>query len=127
MATQARTQHGAARLRAGRVSAPRAVLLVAVLGRAREAARRRLPPLTETTARLAPLSSANTDEPARRHADMTLEVPLAGVGLLEFHHMDAARDAGRRAAEAALGEAPDWLLGGAPAPGPASARTVVRL
>ncbi len=93
----------------------------------RQAARRRLPPLTETMARLALLSSANTDESARRHADMTLKVPLAGVGLLEFHQIDAARDAGRRAAEAALEDAPDWLLGGAPAAGPAGARTVVRL
>jgi EmrB/QacA subfamily drug resistance transporter len=72
---------------------------------------KRLPPLTDTMARIALLSSANTDESAKRHADMTIKVPLSGVGLLEFHQIDEARIAGRRAAEAALTDAPDWLLG----------------
>jgi predicted acylesterase/phospholipase RssA len=35
------------------------------------------------------------------------------VGLLEFHQIDEARAAGRRAAEAALQDAPAWLLDGA--------------
>jgi NTE family protein len=73
----------------------------------------RLPPLAETMARIALLSSANTEESARRYADLTISVRVPGVGLLEFHQIDAAREAGRRAARAALEQAPDWLLNGA--------------
>ncbi len=95
---------------------------------ARQATRRRVPPLTQTMSRIALLSSTNTDESARRHADMTIAVPLAGVGLLEYHQIDAARDAGRRAAQAALEDAPDWLLGGArEASVESSSRTVIRV
>ena len=72
----------------------------------------RLPALPETMARIALLSSANTDEAARRLADMTIRVRVSGVGLLEFHQIDEARAAGRRAAEAALQDAPEWLTGG---------------
>lgn len=72
----------------------------------------RLPSLPETMARIALLSSANTDESARRHADMTISVRVPGVGLLEFHQIDAAREAGRLAAIAALEDAPEWLLRG---------------
>lgn len=71
----------------------------------------RLPSLPETMARIALLSSANTDESARRHADMTIPVRVPGVGLLEFHQIDAAREAGRLAAIAALEKAPAWLVG----------------
>ena len=78
---------------------------------ARSARPRRLPPLTDTMARIALLSSANTDEAARLHADLTIDVPLSGVGLLEFHQIDAARNAGREAAQAALAHAPAWLFG----------------
>ncbi len=70
----------------------------------------RLPSLPETMARIALLSSANTDESARRYADMTIPVRVPGVGLLEFHQIDAAREAGRVAATAALEDAPEWLL-----------------
>ncbi len=95
---------------------------------ARQRRRHRLPPLTETMARLALLSSANTDESTSRYADMTVKVPLAGVGLLEFHQIDAARDAGRRAAQAALESAPEWLLGTASVAGrESSSRTVIRV
>jgi NTE family protein len=90
--------------------------------------RRRLPALPETMARIALLSSANTDEAARRHADFTIAVRVSGVGLLEFHQIDQARAAGRRAALAALQNAPPWLLGNGLAPSAASARrTVVRV
>ena len=58
--------------------------------------RTRLPSLPETMARIALLSSANTDESARRHADMTIAVRVSGVGLLEFHQIDQARAAGLR-------------------------------
>jgi predicted acylesterase/phospholipase RssA len=89
---------------------------------------RRLPPLTDTMARIALLSSANTEESARRHADMTIGVPLSGVGLLEFHQIDQARTAGRDAALAALEDAPDWLRGGWAGPRDLSGRrTVIRV
>jgi EmrB/QacA subfamily drug resistance transporter len=90
--------------------------------------RRRLPPLTDTMARIALLSSANTDEAARRHADMTIAVAVDGVGLLEFHQIDQARKDGRRAASAALEDAPGWLVPGATGQGDISGRrTVVRV
>jgi NTE family protein len=70
----------------------------------------RLPALTETMARIALLSSANTDEAARLHADMTIKVHVSGVGMLEFHQIDQARAAGRTAAARALEGAPQWLF-----------------
>ena len=57
----------------------------------------RLPSLPETMARVALLSSANTDETARRLADFTVRVRVSGVGLMEFHQIDQARAAGRSA------------------------------
>jgi predicted acylesterase/phospholipase RssA len=88
----------------------------------------RLPSLPETMARIALLSSANTDETARRLADMTIRVRVSGVGLLEFHQIDQARASGRRAAEAALEDAPEWLTGGESGPPDLSGRrTVVRV
>jgi NTE family protein len=90
--------------------------------------RERLPSLPETMARIALLSSANTDESARRHADLTIVARVPGVGLLEFHQIDQARAAGRRAALAALEDAPDWLLRGRPGPADLSGRrTVMRV
>jgi NTE family protein len=95
---------------------------------ASSARRGRLPLLPETMARIALLSSANTDESARRHADMTITVRVSGVGLLEFHQIDAAREAGRRAALAALEDAPEWLASGrAATSGTIGRRTVVRV
>jgi len=89
---------------------------------------RRLPSLPETMARVALLSSANTDESARRYADMTISVRVAGVGLLEFHQLDAAREAGRQAAQRALEDAPDWLRGnGHVLAGVSGRRTVLRV
>jgi NTE family protein len=90
--------------------------------------RRRLPALPETMARIALLSSANTDEAARRLADMTIRVRVPGVGLLEFHQIDQAREAGRKAALAALDGAPEWLLGGSAGASDLSGRrTVLRV
>jgi EmrB/QacA subfamily drug resistance transporter len=92
------------------------------------ARRKRLPSLPETMARVALLSSANTDESARRHADMTIGVRVSGVGLLEFHQIDEARATGRRAAVAALEDSPEWLLRGqAGASSDSRRRTVVRV
>jgi NTE family protein len=88
----------------------------------------RMPALPETMARIALLSSANTDESARRYADFTIATRVPGVGLLEFHQIDAARSAGRAAALAALAHAPAWLSGGATPPADLSGRrTVVRV
>jgi NTE family protein len=70
----------------------------------------RRPSLPGTISRVALLSSSNTSESARMHADFTIEVRVSGVGLLEFHQIDAARAAGRLAASAALEDAPSWLL-----------------
>jgi NTE family protein len=90
--------------------------------------RHRLPSLTSTMGRIALLSSANTDEAARRHADLTIRVRVSGVGLLEFHQIDEARAAGRRTALAALEDAPDWLLDGHdPRPDLSGRRTVIRI
>ncbi len=76
---------------------------------ARVTQRRRLPSLPETMGRIALLSSANTDESARRHADLTILVRVSGVGLVEFHQIDQAREAGRRIARAALEQHPPGL------------------
>jgi predicted acylesterase/phospholipase RssA len=60
--------------------------------------------------RIALLSSANTTEAARVHADFTIEARVPGVGLFEFHQIDEARAAGQRAAAHALENCPPWLL-----------------
>ena len=70
----------------------------------------RAPSLPGTISRVALLSSSNTTEAARMHADHTIEVRVSGVGLLEFHQIDEARAAGRRAVSDALEAAPSWLL-----------------
>ena len=78
--------------------------------------------------RIALLSSANTTEAARVHADLTIEVRVGAVGLFEFHQIDEARAAGRRAAAEALESAPRWLLPeGEPASALSRRRTVVRV
>jgi NTE family protein len=90
--------------------------------------RNRLPSLPQTMARIALLSSANTEESARRHADLAITVRVPGVGLLEFHQIDEAREAGRRAALAALEDSPTWLAGKRAAPPSLTGRrTVVRV
>ena len=52
------------------------------------------------------LGSANTSEPARRHADLLIKPRAEGVGLFEFHQLDAAREAAREA----LAVAPPMLF-----------------
>jgi NTE family protein len=90
--------------------------------------RQRMPSLPTTMSRIALLSSASTDESARRLAQMTIRVRVSGVGLMEFHQIDQAREAGRKAALAALQDAPGWLLGGgAGASDLSGRRTVVRV
>jgi predicted acylesterase/phospholipase RssA len=48
------------------------------------------------------IGSANTSEAARRHADLVIKPRAEAIGLLEFHQLDAAREAGRVAAREAL-------------------------
>ncbi len=69
----------------------------------------RRPSLSETVTRVLLLGSENTSEAARRHADLVIKPRTAGIGLLEFHQLDAAREAGRAATRAALDGAPAGL------------------
>ena len=55
------------------------------------------------------LGSANTSEAAYRHADLVISPRAPGVGLLEFHQIDEAREAGRAAARDALAATPELL------------------
>ena len=71
----------------------------------------RLPSLGETLTRVLLLASSNTSLSAREHADLIIRPKAEGVGLLEFHQLDAAREAGRVAAQEALAQAPASLLG----------------
>jgi len=87
----------------------------------------RLPLLAETMSRIALLSSANTEAAARRYADLTIPIRIPGVGLLEFHQIDVAREAGRRAAISMLEDPPEWLLGGMPTESLRGRRTVLRV
>ena len=68
------------------------------------------PSLGETLTRVLLLGSSNTSEAADRHADLTIKPRTEGVGLLEFHQLDGAREAGRAAAREALAEMPERLL-----------------
>ncbi len=89
--------------------------------------RARLPSLTATMYRIALLSSANTAEAARLHADFTVEVRVPTVGLFEFHQIDEARAAGRRAAAEALEDPPAWLLPARAGSSLAGRRTVLHV
>ncbi len=71
----------------------------------------RMPTLGETLTRVLLLGSTNTSAAAQRHADLVIEPRADGVGLLEFHQLDAAREAGRVAARAALESASSTLFG----------------
>ena len=70
----------------------------------------RPPSLNETLMRVLLLGSENTSEAARRHADLVIKPRAQGIGLLEFHQIDAAREAGRAAAREALQQAPAGLF-----------------
>jgi NTE family protein len=77
------------------------------------------PRLGETAMRVLLLATSNTTEAARRDADLLIAPRDPGVGLLEFHQLDRARESGRAAARAALdAAAPDVIerLSGARAP-----------
>jgi len=69
------------------------------------------PGLGETLGRLFLLASSNTAQESRKHANLVIEPRSPGVGLLEFHQIDAAVEAGRRATQAALEASPAELFG----------------
>jgi NTE family protein len=71
----------------------------------------RTPGLAETLTRVLLLASSNTSAAAKRYADLTIAPQNDGVGLLEFHQLDRAREAGRVAAREALERAPAGVLG----------------
>jgi predicted acylesterase/phospholipase RssA len=68
------------------------------------------PGLGETLTRVLLLGSTNTSEMAREYADLVIKPRAEGVGLLEFHQLDAAIEAGRVAAREALERAPSVLF-----------------
>jgi EmrB/QacA subfamily drug resistance transporter len=70
----------------------------------------RPPSLGETLTRVLLLGSENTTQTARRYADLVIRPRAEGVGLLEFHQLDTAREAGRAAAREALERTPAGLF-----------------
>jgi predicted acylesterase/phospholipase RssA len=64
--------------------------------------RQRPPSFGETLARVLLLGSENTSDTARRYAHLVIKPRTGGIGLLEFHQLDAAREAGRAAVHQAL-------------------------
>jgi NTE family protein len=69
--------------------------------------------LHETLVRTLTLGSIDTTVAARRHADLVIRPADQGAGILEFHQLDRLRTEGRRAARAALRDAPARLFAGA--------------
>jgi predicted acylesterase/phospholipase RssA/CRP-like cAMP-binding protein len=67
------------------------------------------PSLPETLYKLVLLGSADPKLAGER-ADLLIRPDCEGTGLLEFHMIDRMREAGRRAARAALERAPDGVL-----------------
>jgi NTE family protein len=69
-----------------------------------------LPTIGETITRLVLMGSVDTAEASRRHADLVILPEDAGVGLFEFHMLDAMRETGRRAARETLAHGPPSLF-----------------
>jgi hypothetical protein len=59
------------------------------------------PALSETLTRLFSLASLREARDGGRPPEVVISVSSSEIGLLEFHLIDAAREAGRRAAQAA--------------------------
>jgi predicted acylesterase/phospholipase RssA len=65
--------------------------------------RERVPSLGETLMRIMQMGELHaSDDAAAQMATVTVTPDTRGIGLLEFHQIDAARDAGVRAGEAAV-------------------------
>ena len=94
------------------------VIAVDVLARGAPGARRaarsgrqaQLPSIVETLARSSTLASRGRADQQRELATLAVVPELSDVGLLEFARFDEIVEAGRRAAEAALAEAPTQLF-----------------
>jgi EmrB/QacA subfamily drug resistance transporter len=71
---------------------------------------RPVPTFAETLTRLITIASVDSKDAARLHADLLITPGNDDVGVLEFHQLDRMRDAGRRAALAALEQAPSDVL-----------------
>jgi NTE family protein len=77
-------------------------------GRRRQGGEEPPPSMLETLTRVLLLASSNASRAGADAADLVVTVRCDGIGLLEFHQLDQAREAGRRAAH-------DALAGGPPA------------
>jgi predicted acylesterase/phospholipase RssA len=75
-----------------------------------ERAQVRLPSLGETLMRIVFFAAAGSSEAARRQSSLWITPRNEGVGLLEFHQLDRAREAGRVAAREAIENAPEELF-----------------
>ena len=67
-----------------------------------------VPTLPETLFKAMLLSESDSDR-RRSFADLLIRPDTTDIGTVEFHMLDAARDAGRRATAAALAAAPDFV------------------
>ncbi|MEY2516073.1 MAG: hypothetical protein QOJ89_3431, partial [bacterium] len=68
-----------------------------------------VPSLMETLYKVMLLSESDSDR-RRSFADLLIRPDYEDIGILEFHMLDRMRDAGRRAAAAALSDAPSSVL-----------------
>jgi EmrB/QacA subfamily drug resistance transporter len=78
------------------------VLAVRIGGASSRPAAERVPKLGETLMRIMQMADRGPEPESERAATITVTPDTRGVGLLEFHQIDEAREAGRRAGEAAL-------------------------
>ncbi len=92
--------------RAGR---PRLVRLAGRARRALTGTESELPRLGETIVRAVTVGSIDTVAAARQHADLVISPEVDGVGLTDWKRLDAVREMGRKAAQAALPELAGFL------------------
>jgi predicted acylesterase/phospholipase RssA len=78
------------------------VLAVRIGGASSRPAAERVPKLGETLMRIMQMADRGPEPESERVATITVTPDTRGVGLLEFHQIDEAREAGRRAGETAL-------------------------
>ena len=79
-----------------------AVNIAAAAGLSRRSGPPRMPTLPETMLRTMLMGSARELAAARDHATIVVTPDTRGIGLLEFHQIDRAVEAGRSAGRAAL-------------------------